>query len=528
MKQLQIFLLLILFSKLTYAQEGVFPSKDNEYCPLTEYTFTVTIPGTYSSMIGAGGCYVTVAPNPNNFTTSGSNTIFDFKGKFADVNAAQTFTVYYTTTSGSATYNIVFKKIKSLFYYFTSNDCPYIQPNTTVITATRCQVANFNINFANIKYRTQSENLCFSSITNYEYQLPQGWKIGTSFTSTGSNWYAGGNNVTVTSDATHGDGGSIAIRPINTACGSGLTPGSVVAIAISRPAPTLTISGLANLCSGATSYSITGVPATASVVWSIDNTNLATLTGGTTTTPTLTAATGASGDVQLTATVTDCSFTYTKTYTVTIGAGEAPVIWVHNVDYNCGKFAEAYCTNPSNSNGFIWNFNFGQVIQNNSGYYGNYFLLNPLGQNQTGQTYYDYLSVQATNVCGTSLSSAVLQFTVGPISSNCGGGRGGGVLLKTNPTKITSLSSDVFAKEQYNIKIYPNPASNIITVTLPTSINTSKAVIRVTDIFGREVKKVNASSSITNITATNLAKGTYLITIYEGDNKISTQKIIKN
>ena len=52
-------LLIIVASCLTASSQSIFPPETNEYCPDTEYTFTVTLPKTYQSVIGGGGSYVT-------------------------------------------------------------------------------------------------------------------------------------------------------------------------------------------------------------------------------------------------------------------------------------------------------------------------------------------------------------------------------------------------------------------------------------------------------------------------------------
>lgn len=148
--------------------QTISPLPTNEYCPNTEYTFTVTIPKTYSSMIGMGGCYVTQLPTPP------VGSAFAFKGKFADVNAKQTFRITYTDNT---TQDFEFKKNKSLFY---GTSCTPIQPNQSVIYAPLCQIVNTPISFNNVQWSTAFEipTLCFGSITTYEYLLPTGWSIG--------------------------------------------------------------------------------------------------------------------------------------------------------------------------------------------------------------------------------------------------------------------------------------------------------------------------------------------------------------
>jgi hypothetical protein len=144
-----------------------------------------------------------------------------------------------------------------------------------------------------------------------------------------------------------------------------------------------------------------------------------------------------------------------------------PLIYARNYDNSCGTFAEAYCTNPVGAESFVWNLNFGMVVQENQGYYGSYFYTSPLiNSPQTGQYYYNYLSVQAKNSCGVSASSETWQFTVGPISSSCGSGGGGGPIL---------------------LRVAPNPTPG--TVNVETTDNSEFTQLKVVDRNG-VVRKV--------------------------------------
>lgn len=87
---------------------------NDEYCPNTEYTFTVTITKPYLNMIGGGGCYVTQLP------ASPVGTTFTFKGKFADANQKQSFRINYTDGTSN---DLDFKKIKSFHH---ANACSQI------------------------------------------------------------------------------------------------------------------------------------------------------------------------------------------------------------------------------------------------------------------------------------------------------------------------------------------------------------------------------------------------------------------
>ncbi|HSR37584.1 MAG TPA: T9SS type A sorting domain-containing protein [Phnomibacter sp.] len=152
----------------------------------------------------------------------------------------------------------------------------------------------------------------YGSITNYQYLLPAGWSLNGTI-STGS-WMNGSNNATVTSDLASGVNGFIRIRPINSQCGTGLQPGQEVVIPINRPAPTLTITGTQDyICNtGQTaSYTMNGMPAGSTIVWQLSNPSVATIVGCSTC-PTVTVQKSANftGFVNLSATVSHCTFSY--------------------------------------------------------------------------------------------------------------------------------------------------------------------------------------------------------------------------
>jgi len=141
-------------------------------------------------------------------------------------------------------------------------------PNQATINVPLCQTSNITVSFSNVQWGTnfESPTLCFGSITTYEYQLPSGWVLN-GVTSTGSNWIAGSSGVSITPDATTGDGGVILIRPTNS-CASGLQNGQVPGqIPISRPQPNLTTTA-SNICGGTYAFTLQNVPSGSSVVWS--------------------------------------------------------------------------------------------------------------------------------------------------------------------------------------------------------------------------------------------------------------------
>lgn len=228
MKQIHLIVLFCVMLNTVNAQT-ISPLQTNEYCPNTEYTFTVSVPNTYSSMIGVGSCYVTQLP------ASPVGSTFTFKGKFGDANQNQSFRIYYTDNTF---FDFDFKKINSLFY---GSCTPVAAPAN--INAPICQAANIPISFSNIQWLTKFESpqFCFGSITTYEYLLPSGWKLGT-ITSNGSTWLPAGNSVTVTSNLL--GGGQIAVRPVNS-CNSSLQKNQPPSyINITRPnSPVLQVNG---------------------------------------------------------------------------------------------------------------------------------------------------------------------------------------------------------------------------------------------------------------------------------------------
>ncbi|SDX11201.1 Por secretion system C-terminal sorting domain-containing protein [Hydrobacter penzbergensis] len=492
--------------------QSIVPNQTSEVCPGVDIVFTVTIPGTLPSVSSkALNVNPVLIQGPSNVTTSGGSTTFNFTGRFADFNNKQTFTVNYTDGSGlSASWDATFPKIKSLFF---ASQASVFYPAPSSITAPRCQSQNFNISFPNIQYGNPYEapQISYGTVTNYQYLLPTGWSMNGTV-SNGSNWINGSNNVTVTSNLSNGDGSGIRIRPVNTACAPGLATGQEASVAISRPAPRLSVtSSPSYICTpgGTASVSISGLPAGANVSWSSSNAGLPIVGSNTGSTITVQRIGSSNGEATITATVTHCTFTYTVSQAMSFGAGAPPSITLINADKSCGTFLEAYCTNPVNSTGFIWNFNFGQVIQNNPGYYGDYFLLKPLNQTTTGQTYYDYLSVVATTPCGNSDPSPTSSITIGPITGSCSGR-----IVRTPPQSLTATASEENVSED---RLFPNPVNSVLKLQVKTK-NVGKYAM-ILDASGRILQRIKLVNTITQVDVSKLQGGTYFIKIPGEANK---------
>jgi hypothetical protein len=216
--------------------------------------------------------------------------------------------------------------------------------------------------------------------------------------------------------------------------------------------------------------------------WSLSNTSIATLTVNNNV---ATVTRNGNGTAVLTVTMTGDCGNSTLSINLTIGAPEPPIIFASNYDAQCGTFFEAYCTEPTSWTGFRWDINFGQFVQDQTGNFTNYVYVSPLiNEPQTGQQYYNYVTVQARNACGLSAPSATLQFTIGPVPSSCG--NGGPILLK----------------------IAPNPGINM--VSIESTDNSRFSELRIYDRMGNLRKQLSfPATKKTTVNISDLPAGTY-------------------
>jgi hypothetical protein len=497
--------------------QNITPSQSTDVCPGVNITFSVSIPG--QGVTSVSGVALNVAPTviqqPFNVSVSGGNVTFDFTGRFADYNNKQTFRVNYTNSSGqAATWDATFPKIKSLL---TAYSCSQVFPSPTMINVPRCQTGNFNISFSNVQYGNpfESPQICYGTITNYEYLLPTGWSLG-GITSNGSNWIAGGNNVTVTSDLSTGDGSVIKIRPVNTSCTTGLTFGQEAYVNISRPQPTLSISSNQfTICSGSADFTINGMPDGATVQWSLSNTTDASIVGcSTCTTVTVARNTSYSTIVSLKATVTHCTFTYEKEADITLGNPFTAWPYVIGPDPEClqmgGPVLYGAIISPPGAS-VIWGYIEGQ-------YSGTINYVDAGGLNQATITIPNNLQnnqiyVAVQNDCGTGVPAIeAFEYT-----EDCGPGQ---------EWRKKPAANDDSDKMESGFKLFPNPPSNQITFQVPNEY-VGKSILYITDLNGRIRLRLNVLNSIQTINISHLNNGFYLLRLV-GNSKFHSLKFIKN
>jgi hypothetical protein len=510
-------LTVISFFILNFASsQSISPVQTDEYCPNVEYTFTVTIPKNYQSMMGVGGCYVTQLP------TQPVGSTFIFKGKFADANIKQSFRIIYTDNTS---YDFEFRKIKSLFYNNQgSQTCPRLNPSTTLIQPARCQVVNIPISVTPVSWYTYGENpdYCFGMITTYEYLLPNGWSIGTNV-SDGTRWIQSGSSVTVTSDASHGDGGTIQIRPYNN-CGAGLANGYVpVSINISRLRPPLSIisgNGQDYICSGTVNYSISGsLPPGATVTWSLNNSSYVSIPNpGTGTTVPVSFV--SQGTATLTATVTDCIETYpaiTKNiiagpyidgfYTVIANSYSCP-----GCQFNLTGGASMLLA-PNDVATFICNVT-SQSLSNINWTWSGYTPTNPIiGNGGLGLTF-------SLPVASTAWTTRTTYWNI-TAQHPCGN------------VNITIPFSVITRGWGFSIVASPNPATNNLAVTFSnesdsiSSLSQSENVVMNLYNFNSTqiVKqwKFKNDQRQYNLNVSGLKAGQYILVVYRGKYQSSTQ-----
>lgn len=509
--KISLLITLVILSTIAISQT-ISPDVNDEYCPNVDITFTVTVPGS-SPFVSSWTNSPLVISGASIISSSSSSSTFTFVGKFRDVNINQVFRVnFLNASSQSVFHDFSFKKVKSLSY---STTCSQVA-NMSAITAPRCQSSNFNISFSNVQWGAAFEipDLCFGAITNYEYQLPANWILNGQ-TSTGSNWIAGNNNVTITSDLVTGDGTTIKIRPTNS-CGSGLSNGQTVGqIYVSRPAPVLRILNSDTvLCTGSSTHTITGLPSGATVQWSIDNTGDASISNATSSTVTLTRTTTNNSFVNLTATVTHCSFTYTISVQITLGS----LYSTHNIiarspsaEANCFStysfhYFAAIFTGGFQSNQYQWSYRvtgspLETSVSGNSGVAG-YFFFPDAGS-------YDII-VRTGSQCGI-VSETVRTIQVCDV---IGGGWQLRIALFPNPTK-----KDLYVEIE-NIKEQSNKSNNIFNYVYFDLIHsTSTKTVK-------QWKQLNSQKQF-RLNLSGIEKGQYYLITKIGDKKVARQVMIE-
>ena len=82
---------------------------------------------------------------------------------------------------------------------------------------------------------------------------------------------------------------------------------------------------------------------------------------------------------------------------------------------------------------------------------------------------------------------------------------------------------NIVEQEEMEIKVYPNPASTLLTVVLPD--NRSMANCRIFDAFGRMVESRLGDGNTLNVN--HLSPGLYILRMTDSEGRVFTQKFVK-
>ncbi len=107
-------------------------------------------------------------------------------------------------------------------------------------------------------------------------------------------------------------------------------------------------------------------------------------------------------------------------------------------------------------------------------------------------------------------------------AANGDGGTNGDKVI-TLSTTVNVLGTDSFFAKQFNV--YPNPASDMVTIKMPENITT--ATVTIFDFVGKQVAKTNLTSTENSLDISNLPTGTYLVSIATEYGIAKKQLVIK-
>ena len=178
---------------------------------------------------------------------------------------------------------------------------------------------------------------------------------------------------------------------------------------------------------------------------------------------------------------------------------------------------------PSDVSSFIWNVNY--LLSPASGVYSGQGTTDAYIQLPSGYTYSNdgdvvdgfAIYLQAQNACGISNWESTLSGNV----LGCGG---------TGTRFMDSLKAGIAGTVQVTglLSMYPNPANGVVNVTVPDSIDVTRVTITLSDIYGRQLKRIATVSNNNTFSLSDLATGIYIVTIYNGKKILSVKKLIKN
>ncbi|MBP6731733.1 MAG: T9SS type A sorting domain-containing protein, partial [Chitinophagales bacterium] len=102
----------------------------------------------------------------------------------------------------------------------------------------------------------------------------------------------------------------------------------------------------------------------------------------------------------------------------------------------------------------------------------------------------------------------------------------GGCTLISNMTVDVTICTDIETHhaDAYRIRIVPNPASSMVTVTIPEDILGS--LLTITDVTGRKVAQQKLNTSTLQVPVETLANGVYTVTVLTQQKSVTRKLLI--
>jgi hypothetical protein len=111
-------------------------------------------------------------------------------------------------------------------------------------------------------------------------------------------------------------------------------------------------------------------------------------------------------------------------------------------------------------------------------------------------------TVTGTNACGTATATVV-----------------------QNVSPCTGIEEMTNAGE---ISIYPNPASDYVSIAVPASLASANASVEITDALGKVVMKETINTDVTTLRIANLEDGVYFFRVITNSQTLKVGKVVKH
>ena len=78
------------------------------------------------------------------------------------------------------------------------------------------------------------------------------------------------------------------------------------------------------------------------------------------------------------------------------------------------------------------------------------------------------------------------------------------------------------------ISIYPNPASDYVSIAVPASLASANSSVEITDALGKVVMKETINTDVTTLRITKLEEGVYFFRVITNSQTMKVGKVVKH